>query len=247
MIFGGGVYLADFGNLLGNGVVELGMLGAFVTVLAVLGSINATNMIDGIDGLAGSVSIVTFGSVVVLSLINGQMGVAGVVFLVTVSMLPYLVCNIGIAMFRNKLIFMGDAGSTFIGLSIAWALIFCSQGENAIFRPVTALWLFAIPLLDMVAISIRRIKKGQSPLKGDREHLHHICLRLGMSSSQALMVISFMSIILAAVGVLGEVYQVADYVMFWAFCVVFLIYYGCLASIWSLTSMVRKGLRTSSQ
>jgi UDP-GlcNAc:undecaprenyl-phosphate GlcNAc-1-phosphate transferase len=56
----------------------------------------------------------------------------------------------------------------------------------AAFRFVTALWIIAIPLMDMFAIMFRRVRKGVSPLKADNGHLHHICMRAGLTSRQPL-------------------------------------------------------------
>lgn len=57
---------------------------------------------------------------------------------------------------------MGDAGSTMIGFTIIWILLETTQGLSHPITPVTALWLIAIPLMDMVAIMYRRLRKGMS-------------------------------------------------------------------------------------
>jgi UDP-GlcNAc:undecaprenyl-phosphate GlcNAc-1-phosphate transferase len=76
---------------------------------------------------------------------------------------------------------MGDAGSMIIELSIVWLLTIGTQGERVSFKQVTALWICAIPLIDMLAIVMRRYRKSKSPFKPDREHLHHILQRAGLS------------------------------------------------------------------
>lgn len=52
-------------------------------------------------------------------------------------------------------------------------------------NPVTALWIIAIPLIDMVAIIYRRVRKGKSPFRPDRLHVHHLMVRAGLTSRQA--------------------------------------------------------------
>ncbi|TKG14650.1 hypothetical protein FCV84_11550 [Vibrio breoganii] len=80
----------------------------------------------------------------------------------------FIIFNLDIIKGRFNKVFMGDAGSMVIGLTVVWLLVLGSQGENADFNPVTALWIIAVPLMDMTAIMYRRVKKGQSPFKPDR-------------------------------------------------------------------------------
>ena len=51
---------------------------------------------------------------------------------------------------------MGDAGSTVLGFILAWFLVHLSQGQEAVMTPMTAVWLLALPLMDTVAVTIRR-------------------------------------------------------------------------------------------
>lgn len=91
--------------------------------------------------------------------------------------------NLGVVGFNRK-VFMGDVGSMMIGFTVIWLLIGASQTlSNTIIRTVTALWLIAVPLMDMLAIMIRSIKQGKSLFKPDREHLHHICQSIGCSTT----------------------------------------------------------------
>ena len=135
---------------------------------------------------------------------------------------------------------MGDAGSMLIGLSVIWLLIVGSQSDSASFRPVTALWVIAIPLMDMVAIMIRRVRKGQSPFMADREHLHHIFLRLGLNSRQSLVVITSLASMLATIGVVGEYLLVPDGVMLLLFLLMFAIYSLSLQYIWRITRFIKR-------
>jgi UDP-GlcNAc:undecaprenyl-phosphate GlcNAc-1-phosphate transferase len=99
-----------------------------------------------------------------------------------------------------------------------------TQGEQASFRPVTALWICAIPLMDMLAIVVRRYKNGKSPFKPDRDHLHHILQRAGLSSSQTLIAISTVAILMSLIGLAGEYFNVAESIMLLSFLAMFVIY-----------------------
>lgn len=98
-------------------------------------------------------------------------------------------------------------------------------------RPVTALWIIALPLMDMVAIMVRRVRNGQSMMVPDREHLHHMFLRAGFSQTQALVCIVFAATLLAAVGLMGELYQVPEWLMFAGFLGLFAVYGRLLGSV----------------
>jgi UDP-GlcNAc:undecaprenyl-phosphate GlcNAc-1-phosphate transferase len=224
MIYGVGGYIGNLGNLFGLGNIELGPMGIIFTYFAIIVVINAYNMVDGIDGLVGSLSLNTFTAIAILFLMNGNSGYLTYPLILATATLPYLMFNLGYFKKYTKKIFMGDAGSMFIGLSVIWLLTIGTQGENASFRPVTALWICAIPLMDMLAIVMRRYRKGKSPFKPDRDHLHHILQRAGLSSRQTLLVISIASVVMSLIGVLGEYFKVPESIELTLFVVMFILY-----------------------
>jgi len=228
----GDIELATIGDMVGTGeIITLGWFGYIVTILAVIGAINAFNMVDGIDGLLGGLSIVTFGGLGIMLAYDGQSNIAYLCLVMIVIMLPYIMLNLGLFGRRRK-VFMGDAGSMLIGFTVIWFLLLSSQnGTNPPLRPVTALWLIAIPLMDMAAIMIRRVRRGDSPFKPDREHLHHIFQRIGFSSTNTLLAICGLASTFAAIGILSEIYAVSEYIMFYLFLGCFAIYSYLLANL----------------
>lgn len=235
-----GIELNSLGNLFGLGDIYLGWFGIVVTVFAVIGAINAFNMVDGIDGLLGGLSIVTFGAIALLLNVDSQHGLAYLCVVIITAMLPYIFMNLGI-LGRARKVFMGDAGSMMIGFTVIWLLLGASQtGDKALMRPVTALWLIAVPLMDMAAIMIRRVRRGDSPFKPDREHLHHIFQRLGLSSKQTLVVICAIAIGFAAFGIYGEAANISEATMFYTFIACFMIYSVLLSYVWRLTAFLRR-------
>ena len=232
MMYFTGLELNSIGDILGMGTLEFGILAPVFTVLAVLGAINAFNMVDGIDGLLGGLSIVTFSSIGVILGMQGQHNLAMLCVVIVVAMLPYVLMNLGLFGRRHR-IFMGDAGSMMIGFTVIWLLLSTSQVEGEfLMRPVTALWLIALPLMDMAAIMYRRIKHGRSPFRPDRDHLHHVCQRAGFSQWQTLFIISGLASIFAVVGILGEVFVIPEYVMFIGFVLCFMTYNILLLKNW---------------
>ena len=239
------LHIASLGNLFGFGTVELGVLGLPVTLIAVIAAINAFNMTDGIDGLAGMLSLVSVTSIAIFMSLWGQQHYAALALLLAAAMLPYLACNLN--MVNGYRIFMGDASSMLIGLSVLWLLILGTQSESASFRPVTALWIIAIPLMDMIAIMVRRIRKGQSPFMADREHLHHISLRLGLSSRESLALITALACIFACIGIIGEYLLIPDVIMLLLFLLVFGGYMYLLQHVWRIVSHLRHKLKPQRQ
>lgn len=239
LIFGAELYLSSFGYILHWFDLQLGYIGIFVTIVAVIGSINAFNMVDGIDGLAGMLSLVTFSSIAfLLSYSNNDWVFLPLLFIAAI--LAYLCFNLRWPLPFLRKVFMGDAGSMLIGLTVVWLLVIGVESEQPAFSPVTALYLIAIPLMDMAAIMIRRVKKGQSPFKPDRDHLHHIFERAGYSRRQTLIRITLASANIALIGILGEILDIAESVMFIAFILLFTLYNRALAHSWITMKFLRR-------
>ena len=232
------IQLNTLGNMLGFGNINLGVAGYIVTVIAVVGAINAFNMVDGIDGLLGGLSMVTLGGLGFILSTDGQVNLAYLCLVLIVIILPYVLFNLGF-LGRERKVFMGDAGSMLIGFTVIWFLLLSSQKDSALLRPVTALWLIAVPLMDMTAIMIRRINRGDSPCKPDREHLHHIFQRLGLNNTQNLCVICAIAIAYAAFGIYGEIVGIPEYIMLILFLVCFFIYQLLLSKVWVITAKLR--------
>ncbi|MCL1090128.1 UDP-N-acetylglucosamine--undecaprenyl-phosphate N-acetylglucosaminephosphotransferase [Shewanella profunda] len=239
LIFGAGLYLTSFGDILYFFEFKLSYVGIFVTVLAVIGAINAFNMVDGIDGLAGMLSLVTFSALAFLFYWAGNNWFM-LPLLFIGAIIGYLLFNLKWPFRSFDKIFMGDAGSMLIGLTVVWMLVIGTQAQTSVFSPVTALYLIAIPLMDMTAIMYRRVKKGMSPFKPDRDHLHHIFERAGYNRKQTLIRITFASLLLAATGVAAEISHIPEWIMFVTFLAIFACYNWALSNVWQILTWVRK-------
>lgn len=242
MIIFGGLSLDNLGYLMGSETLQLSpLIGGIITVVAFIGAINAFNMVDGIDGLLGGLASVTFSAMGYVFYIHGNNELALFCGLLVTAMVPYIMLNLGLPFGRRFKVFMGDAGSVFIGFTVVWLLVRGTQEANIVaFKPVTALWLIAIPLMDMATIMIRRVRKGQSPFKPDREHLHHICQRMGLSSRLTLFVICLLAINCAAIGIWAETARINESTMFIAFLVMFVCYFTVINYIWRITAVVKR-------
>ena len=205
MIKGAGVYVDDLGNLFGMGLINLGILGIPFTIFAVIGLVNAINMSDGIDGLTGSLALVAIIGVFGFETISGNYRLFDFLLIVVAALIPYLLTNLNIISRRK--IFLGDAGSMFIGFVLAWVLIELSQGQGTsrqAIQPVNVMWCIALPVIDTLAVIIKRMKSGRSPFSPDRAHFHHVLQDKGLGHRQALAVILFISLVLTSIGWLIE-------------------------------------------
>ncbi|MBD2780753.1 UDP-N-acetylglucosamine--undecaprenyl-phosphate N-acetylglucosaminephosphotransferase [Xenorhabdus szentirmaii] len=242
------MYFADLkiqsiGGAFGPWDMTLGPFSYVVTLFAVWAAINAFNMVDGIDGLLGGLSCVSFGALGFLLCVKGDMALAFWCFTFIAGILPYIALNLGLFGKRFK-VFMGDAGSTLIGFTIIWLLIATSQGESRAIHPVTALWIIAIPLMDMVAIMYRRLRKGMSPFSPDRQHIHHLVMRAGFTSRQAFILITLAAMILASIGIMGEWLDfVPEWVMLALFLLAFVLYGYCIKRAWRVARFIKRHKR----
>ena len=236
----GGILIEDLGSLISVEKLYLGIFSIFFTVFAVVGVINSLNFSDGIDGLSASLSLVTFISIAFFAYGIKENYAFEFVLLFIVSIAAFLIFNLGLFVGSSFKIFMGDAGSTFLGLGIAWALISFSKGDNSIFSPVTALWIYAVPLIDTIFVMIRRVSLGKSPFSPDRKHLHHFFIDSGRTDRETLLIIIAFSAMMAFIGIVMELNEIPERLMFLLFVMISFIYYFVLRRAWKLMKIVKK-------
>ncbi|MDH3468943.1 MAG: hypothetical protein OES26_24165, partial [Gammaproteobacteria bacterium] len=116
-------------------------------------------------------------------------------------------------------------GSLFLGFLLCWFLIGLSQGEDRAIRPVTALWIIAIPLFDTVGVMLRRILERSSPFQADRTHYHHILRDLGLESRTTLLVVVASAAVFGVIGLAGEYLPIPESIMFYGFLTGFACYF----------------------
>lgn len=161
---------------------------SFIWLLAIL---NAVNIIDGLDGLAcGVSSIMTISSLAILILLEAAQAsvLAAALAGACIGFLPYN--------FNPAKMFMGDTGSMFIGYSLACLSIvgiFKASGLVTFFVPII---LYLLPIFDLLFAAVRRILSGKSPTQGDKSHLHHKLIAVGLSQKKAVVLLYGVSALL---------------------------------------------------
>jgi UDP-GlcNAc:undecaprenyl-phosphate GlcNAc-1-phosphate transferase len=164
---------------------SVSVLSALFTVIWIVTIVNAMNWADGLNGLPSGISVIASLTLFMLSIrpgihydISSQVPVAMIsIILFAVSFAFWLFD------FHPAKILMGDTGSMFLGFLLASLAIF-SGGKVA-----TAFLVLGFPILDAFWVIARRVLRGKSPLKGDKKHLHHRLLEVGLTERKALYLI----------------------------------------------------------
>jgi UDP-GlcNAc:undecaprenyl-phosphate GlcNAc-1-phosphate transferase len=240
MIDGAGLVLKDFGDLLGRGDVRLAGLAVPVTVFSVVGVMNAMNMIDGLDGLAGGIAAVALFWLGLGALSAGLERTTDLAALLYAAVAGFLVFNLPLPWRRRASVFLGDAGSLLLGLVLAWCAVDLTQNAHHKFYAISAVWILGVPLMDTVYAIMRRFIRGRNPLRGDRGHVHHTLIDLGLSQSKALAVLVALSAVYGAIGYFGWYWQVRESVMFCGFLAAFALYCGLMAMLRPLCRETRR-------
>ena len=169
------------------------LLTGILSVLWIVGLVNAFNFLDNMDGLSGGVAAIAATMLAVVLLLvpepashYPQLFVAGFLFVLVGSLIGFL--------FHNRppaRIFMGDAGSYFVGFCLAVMTILATFSGNGLPRHaiLAPLCVLAVPLYDMISVICIRLRAGRSPFEGDTNHFSHRLVALGLTKGQAVLTI----------------------------------------------------------
>ena len=216
MVYTTGIQLESFGNLLGFGNINLGILSIPITIFCVVGIMNAFNMIDGVNGLCSGCAII---SLLLMGFHSGFIYDSMLVLIIG-SMIGFLIFNLRI-FGKKRGVFLGDSGSNLIGFWVAWSAIYCSQNTIYDCEPIAMVWFVAIPLLDCIGLIFARLKKGVSISSAGRDHIHHKLMNR-YSPEGTLVIILIVSLITGLIGIfLNNIYSS------WVSTYVFIIYAAC--------------------
>jgi len=169
-----------------------------ITFLWMLGITNSLNFFDGIDGLATGLTVICSVFLSILAIQTHQQYLMILSIALAGSCLGFLPFNLRYK--KPAIIFLGDAGSTFMGFILAGMVIVGDWGSKA---PVKA---YAMPMLimgififDMVYTTTSRIAthkvvniKEWLEFTG-KDHLHHRLTSLGLSAKQTVFFIYFLT------------------------------------------------------
>ena len=166
----------DFISVPLNGLVDLGWFSLPVTVVWLVGMANAINWIDGVDGLAAGVSGIAAVVMLIVALFMDRPAAALIAAALAGGALGFLRYN-----FNPAQIFMGDGGAYFMGFVLAGIGAIGLVKTTAVTAVLLPYLILAVPIVDMSAVIISRLRRGQSPFIGDNSHIHHWLLKAGIS------------------------------------------------------------------
>ena len=234
----GDVSLINLGALLGKGEIILNEYIAFIfTIFCIVGVINAFNWIDGIDGFFSSQVLIALIGMIIL------IGEISIIFLVFLSaILPYILMNLGLFGKKFK-VFIGDHGAMMVGFLFAGSFVLLSQEPEI--RPVDTLWCIGLVLLNAFRVMWKRLVKGISIFSSDREHIHHYFLDLGYSSRETLIIVSFFSLIIFAIGITFSILEIAESTSFFTAIGIFLFWNLFSKSIYKKLKTRKESLQSS--
>lgn len=179
------------------------LLSHALTALWVLAVVNAMNFLDNADGLSAGVGAVAAGVFAALAAAGGQWFVAGLCALLLGGLGGFLWFNRPPAR-----LYLGDGGSLVLGGLLAVVSVRLTYAgdtpggvapAHAVFVPLVVL---AVPLYDLVSVCVIRLRRGASPMTGDRNHLSHRLVRLGLPPAAAVAVIGLATLATGLGGVL---------------------------------------------
>jgi UDP-GlcNAc:undecaprenyl-phosphate/decaprenyl-phosphate GlcNAc-1-phosphate transferase len=161
----------------GTGVLLFGnpWIDGLITVLWVVGITNAMNLLDNMDGLSAGVAAIAALTFFGVAALNGQ-------FLVAALSIALAGCAMGFLRHNRHpaRIYMGDAGSLFLGFLLAALGIRLRLDAGppiAVFVPVVAM---SVPIFDTALVTVTRLLAGRSPLEGGADHASHRLVGLGL-------------------------------------------------------------------
>lgn len=193
VIIGGNIQLTFFYHLSWAPLVNIPL-----TVIWITGITNAMNFFDGMDGLAASMSVITATFLGIIAFNTDQPALGWFSVALIGSCLGFLPHNFRFG--KSARIFLGDAGSTFLGFTLAGLAVLGNWSNTSRFVSLSApILIFSVFIFDMIYITLSRIKNRQArnPLEilisPNRDHLHHRLLFMGFIRKEIVFIISVLS------------------------------------------------------
>jgi len=182
LVFAGGVQATVF--------VSQPWVGQVLTVLWIVVLINSFNFLDNMDALSSGIGLIAslMFATVMLGMVSEPRWFVGGALLALAGALAGFLCH----NWPPARIFMGDAGSTFIGLSLACLTVlgtFYDEKLGSQHVMLAPLCVLAIPLYDITSVILIRLREGRSPFQPDKKHFSHRLTEMGMSKRNAVLVV----------------------------------------------------------
>ncbi|MBD3168988.1 MAG: hypothetical protein GF307_05860 [candidate division Zixibacteria bacterium] len=178
------------GGILMNTPLDFTIAGMWMITL-----MNALNFLDNMDGLCSGISFCAALGFAVLGMLSNEtfLVITGVALMGALTGFMYF-------NFNPAKIFLGDAGSMFLGYSLAsMGIVFAISHPNPQ-DLLTPLLIMSYPLFDISFVTFTRFREGRSLSQGGKDHTSHRLVNLGIRSSKAVWGIFAICFLLAILG-----------------------------------------------
>lgn len=225
-----GVWLKSI-SLTSEFAIDLGVFSYPITVVAVLALINAVNMLDGLDGLSSGIVLITLAFIISVA---SSASLHSVSFFATVffgGVLGFWAYNYRFSWRKRASVFMGDSGTIVLGFVLPYLAIKIAISAPAHAPSSILLWLFALPIWDICAVVIKRMRDGRSPLSAGRDHIHHVLMQAGLTVRHTLHLIYLLTITTVSFGFAAQYFgfsQIESIAAFFVFMTLYLSRVGSL-------------------
>lgn len=213
------------GPLLGFGQIWLGPFALPFSVLCVVLLINAINMIDGLDGLCAGLVLVMLGWVLVAAIGEGGHILVLPIAICCGTLLGFLMYNYRYPGHPKASVFLGDSGSTSLGLILAWLVIHLTQKplelQPGLIEPVLIAWILALPVFDALSLFTYRIMQKRHPFSPDRRHLHYLLHDSGYSVGRTVTIIHGITFLYGGFGAVGYMVGIPVVMLFIPWVILF--------------------------
>lgn len=199
----GDALVLDLGNMLGLGIVEMGVFALPFSLFCTVLLINAINLMDGLDGLAAGKSFVVLAWFLLACVIAGIYAPVLPIGILLGAIGGFLYYNMRHPLRKKAGVFLGDAGSMCLGLILAWYSIGLARGPEPIVVPISVAWIVALPVIDACGQFVRRAWQRKHPFTPDRGHFHHHFVHAGIPMGQSTVMILAWGFALGAIGYFG--------------------------------------------
>lgn len=162
-----------------------------LTILWVVGMMNSINMLDNMDAITTLVSIFILVAGLIALLLRGTVSSVNVVL---VTGIIGALCGFLFFNWHPSRMYMGDTGSQFLGVFLAYVGIHCFWNGPSLagtvepWRQVACtLVVFLLPIVDTTTVTINRLLRGTSPFVGGKDHTTHHLSYAGLTDAQVAM------------------------------------------------------------
>ncbi len=190
-----GVRVTAFTDFLRGGYIQLGSAGIILTYIWIVGITNALNIIDGLDGLAGGVASLILLAMYFFAAFKGMATMAALLIALLGAVIGFLVFN-----YNPAKVFLGDAGSNFLGFMIASMSVYGALKLPTTVMLIVSVFALGIPIAETVSSIFRRAVCHKSPMAADNGHFHYRLLFKGWSQRRITTLYYLVTVILCSIG-----------------------------------------------